>query len=601
MFRCARKSLAARAVAAIAAVSGVAGFAERAAGQPIGEEFQINTHTAGDQTYPSVAMNSSGRFVVVWHSAGQDSSGDGVFGQRFDAAGNKTGPEFRVNTYTENDQREPSVSIREDGSFIVVWESRDQDGDGNGIFGQMFDSSGNTVGPEFQVNVWTFSNESAPHVASDRNDNFIIAWQSTLQDGSSDAAMVRKYDPNGNPLTGEIMVNTHTYGFQGATRVACDSLGNFVAAYVSWELDGDNYAAGCRRVASSGGLLGDEILANTYTAGNQDYPDVGVAPNGDFVVVWHSTLQDGHGNGVYGQRFDAGGKRVGGEFQINSYYRMNQWWAKVAVDRYGGFTVTWYSFGQDGDRHGIYARRYRANGNPHADEFCVNSHTAGDQERPSITSDPQGNLVIVWQSNGQDGDGYGIYGQRLASVSVPVTFASVAAAYEGGAVRVRWEVSDDSSPLGYDVYRMHGGRDIRVADNLPPRTIEFVDKVDAPGRYVYSVAAVEPGGAETRSRGVTVDVAPHREFTLGNHPSPFNESTTIEFTVSEEGRVTLDVFGVDGRFVRRLVDSPRGAGVQHRASWDGRDNDGKRVATGVYFYKVTSGGRTLVRKTVLIR
>ena len=63
--------------------------------------------------------------------------------------------ETQINTYTDDDQRNPSVTGLTDGGFLVTWNSRGQDGSYDGIFGQRYDSSGNTAGSEFQINTYT--------------------------------------------------------------------------------------------------------------------------------------------------------------------------------------------------------------------------------------------------------------------------------------------------------------------------------------------------------------------------------------------------------------------------------------------------------------
>src|SRR5512134_1671002 len=75
-----------------------------AQGDPLGPEFRINTYTTDNQQYPVVAADSDGDFVVVWTSLGQDGSIHGNFGQRYEGSGLPLGPEFRVNTYTTNAQ-----------------------------------------------------------------------------------------------------------------------------------------------------------------------------------------------------------------------------------------------------------------------------------------------------------------------------------------------------------------------------------------------------------------------------------------------------------------------------------------------------------------
>ena len=123
--------------------------AEAAPGDPIGAEFQVNSYTTGGQNWPAVAADADGDFVVVWQSAGQDGSGSGVYAQRYNAAGDAVGGEFRVNTTTVNEQVYPAVAMDADGDFVVSWI-----GVVTGtprIFAQRYDAAGVAQGGEFQV------------------------------------------------------------------------------------------------------------------------------------------------------------------------------------------------------------------------------------------------------------------------------------------------------------------------------------------------------------------------------------------------------------------------------------------------------------------
>jgi len=108
-------------------------------------EFQINTYTTSDQRTGSITSLSDGGFVVTWGSYGQDGDDWGIFGQRFDSSGNTLGSEFQINTYTTNWQYIPSIAGLSDGGFVVTWRSDGQDGDDWGIFGQRFDANGDMV------------------------------------------------------------------------------------------------------------------------------------------------------------------------------------------------------------------------------------------------------------------------------------------------------------------------------------------------------------------------------------------------------------------------------------------------------------------------
>lgn len=90
-------------------------------------------------------------------------------------------------------------------------------------------------------------------------------------------------------------------------------------------------------------------------------------------------------------------------------------------------------------------------------------------------------------------------------------------------------------------------------------------------------------------------------FTLGlNYPNPFNPSTTIQFALPEACEVRLDVFNILGQLVRRLVDTDMTAGF-HSVVWDGRADDGRAVASGVYFYRLSAGEMSLSRKMLLLK
>ncbi|MHB9029904.1 MAG: two-component regulator propeller domain-containing protein [Candidatus Latescibacterota bacterium] len=106
-------------------------------------------------------------------------------------------------------------------------------------------------------------------------------------------------------------------------------------------------------------------------------------------------------------------------------------------------------------------------------------------------------------------------------------------------------------------------------------------------------------------RDLTVSVSgkeeqPQALSILGNHPNPFNPNTTIEFTLSAPGKVSLTVYDITGRKVRELVTGHMSAG-KHRAVWDGKDAAGASAASGIYFSRLESGGKTVAAKMLLVR
>ena len=147
-------------------------------------------------------------------------------------------------------------------------------------------------------------------------------------------------------------------------------------------------------------LVGGEFLVNTETAGAQDVPEVAMDANGNFVVVWRSSGQDGSSYGVYAQRYDSAGVAQGGEFLVNETTTDAQSMPDIAMDDAGNFTIAWHSNLQDGSGYGVYARQYDSAGNALTGEFLINTTTTNNQSNPSISMTPTGDFGVAWSGNG---------------------------------------------------------------------------------------------------------------------------------------------------------------------------------------------------------
>jgi hypothetical protein len=184
-----------------------------------------------DQQEPSVAMDSAGNFVIAWQSYGQESASDGIYAQRYNASGVAQGGEFHVNTTTTDNQNLPTVAMDSSGNFVITWESYAQDGSLQGIYGQRYNSSGVAQGGEFRLNTTTANAQQNPVVTMTGGGSFAVTWQSTAQDGSLEGVYMRLYDASGNPVTGETRVNTTTTGDQHSPSIVSNQNGRMVIAW----------------------------------------------------------------------------------------------------------------------------------------------------------------------------------------------------------------------------------------------------------------------------------------------------------------------------------------------------------------------------------
>jgi hypothetical protein len=176
-----------------------------------------------------------------------------------------------------------------------------------------------------------------------------------------------------------------------------------------------------RAVWPQGQPVGPEFRVNAYTTGDQGQPKAAMDGSGNVVVVWTSLPgQDGSGFGVFAQRYGSAGAPVGPEFRVNSYTTGAQFNPSVTAAAPGDFVVVWQSAGQDGSSYGVFGQRYASSGTPLGPEFRVNSYTTSVQSYPSVATDSTSNFVVVWTSGPQDGSGLGIFGQRYASTGAPL-------------------------------------------------------------------------------------------------------------------------------------------------------------------------------------
>ncbi len=241
-------------------IEGIFGQRFSSAGNPVGKEFQVNTYTTSSQEGPKVAAGGSGNFVVVWNSYTQDGSISGVFGQRFDSAGSKQGIEFQVNSYTTGGQNLPEVAADGTSSFVVTWMSYGQDASSGGVFGQRFDSAGSPAGSEFQVNTYTTNEQAFPAVTADGSGNFVVAWYSFGQNAYGDV-FGQRFSSAGRPVGSEFQVNNYTTNSQVPSAVAADGAGNFVVAWTSYRQDGSTFGVFGQR-------LSNWILIDGFEAGD---------------------------------------------------------------------------------------------------------------------------------------------------------------------------------------------------------------------------------------------------------------------------------------------------------------------------------------------
>ena len=212
------------------------------------------------------------------------------------AAGN----EFQVNTHTLSAQKNPSVASLSGGGFVVVWESKNQDGDLWGIYAQRYDAAGVAVGDEIQLNLTTANSQRAPFVAALPGDGFVVTWHSDGQDGSSDGVVSRVWSAPGQVLIGGNSDDPLTGGTGNDVLSGGAGADTLEGGAGADRLDG---GAGKRDVASyTSSDAGVTVNLTTGTASGGD-------ATGDTLINIEDLTGSAHNDQLTG---DAGGNRLSG-------------------------------------------------------------------------------------------------------------------------------------------------------------------------------------------------------------------------------------------------------------------------------------------------
>jgi hypothetical protein len=384
-----------------------------------GKEKRVNAATAGNQSDPEVTALNAGGWVVSWTSYGQDGSSGGIYQQRYNANGTKSGVETMVPTTTTNSQFQSDISALADGGWVVSWTSNSTNSDlGSQIRFQTYNPDGSKQGVETQANTTVLGEQSTSSVTGLSTGGWVITWQSQDEDTSNGDSKFdifqQVYTSTGVKVGGETLVNTFTTSDQFSSSVTALAGGWWAVTWASYGHAADTSGIYAQIYKSDGSKWGSELHVNTYTPGNQYDPEIAKLDDGDIIVAWESQNQDGSGYGIYQQRFNAEGDKEGIERRVNKTVAGDQDSSDVTALSTGGYVVTWTSEGQDGSAGGIYGQVYDEDGAKVGKEFLVNKHTNSEQAESSVAGLDDGRFVVTWQSADIDGSGNAIM-QRVFS------------------------------------------------------------------------------------------------------------------------------------------------------------------------------------------
>ncbi|HEU4930300.1 MAG TPA: FlgD immunoglobulin-like domain containing protein, partial [Candidatus Krumholzibacteria bacterium] len=195
----------------------------------------------------------------------------------------------------------------------------------------------------------------------------------------------------------------------------------------------------------------------------------------------------------------------------------------------------------------------------------------------------------------------------VVELPVPTRLKSFDVTIEDGAAVLRWETTLEVGMEGFAIVRSEAEQgsyrdvtEVASSGSAEGGTYEYRDEgVTGNRTYWYKLREVSQDGlgAEYGPYSVTYRVV---NSLSQNHPNPFNPTTTIGYSIAKDNEVSLTIYDVAGRTVRTLVKERQKADV-YKVVWDGSNDAGTRVASGVYFYKLVAGSFVQTKKMVLLK
>ena len=352
-------------------------------------DLQVNENSGvmdSKQSYPSIARDSSGNFVIAWYDERDQSRG--IYAQRYRYDGEPLGSNFKVNDININNNYSiPKICVDKKGDFVITWNN------GALVFVQRYSNNGANIGNNLIVNEYKKAKVGSPSVSMDEKGNFIIVWEGGKEGEIGADIFAQLFTNDGNALGNNFNVSPGYY-----PSVSSDHKGNFV---ITWAENKDIFA---QRYTSEGVLSGGKIKVNDNST-SSGKPSVATEYNGNFTIVW--------GNNA--QRFSKDGTKIGNNFKV--FNIIDQYFSSVysfiSTNENGDYVIVWNDV--DSEKpwfysvRSIYACRYSSNGIALGDPFKVTTYWGPLYDyiydfNNSISVNNDGSFIVTWY-DGDETDG----------------------------------------------------------------------------------------------------------------------------------------------------------------------------------------------------
>ncbi|MFQ5910546.1 MAG: FlgD immunoglobulin-like domain containing protein [Thermoplasmata archaeon] len=577
----------------------------------------IAISTAGySQASPSARFDGT-HYVVTWEDHRSGTAWD-IYGARVDTSGFVIDVSGIPISTKPGDQTSPFLAFN-GSDYLVAWEDWLTLSD---ICGVRLDTSVAVLDTSEIPISTSASRQQAPAAAFGITD-YLVVWEDNRWIHSWDIYGAR-VDRSGVLLDSSAIAISFEAQSQKAPAVGFEGTNYFVV----WQdyrtsVDFDVYGA---RVDQAGHVL-DPLGIPICTVGFYEEAPSLAFDGTNHLVAWQDWRSGTHSE-IFGARVTKGGvvlDTLSIPIAVGAYLHR---YPSVAFDG-TNYLVVWQDY-RNGSACDIYAARVDQSGIVLDPSGLPISAATGQQRHPCVAFDGT-NYLIVWEDERNGFGEWDIYGARMAQTGAVLDSSGIAictvlswqehpsVAFDGAEYFVVWE----DYRCGFPECDIYGARvatsgvvvdtsGLEMINQFWPRTKPHVAKAsDAELLITYEGFFPMPYnsqrilGAFRTGVGIQEGNIEEPERILRgklfqNSPNPFSSRTMIRYEIPLTGHVSLKVYDSCGRLVRTLVDGKESSGGR-TVSWDGRDGSGRRMGSGVYFYRLDAGGSTTSGNMILIR
>lgn len=589
------------------------------------DNFKVNESTRiTGKGQPKVTMNLSKGFVIAWVELRDMIN---IYLQYYNQQGEPEGGNLKIAGFGETwGPNKIDISKTPSDYLALTWDGYVCKSDNN-IFTKIMNQKGEVVKEEFRVsNDLGSSSQKNPAIATSPFGKFAISWDD-LRFCSLDI-FTQRFNSFGEFLGPNFKVNPDSgetrVGYQSS--ISMDSAGNYTITFLT---GGNVYL---QKYHCNGEKSGDNVLVNEYPGIYQAYDgDVAMDWKGNIMVVWSRRMESSNPL-IFAQLFDYHGNKVDSNFMVNSFINsvLYTQHPKVAKCCNGNFVIIWESWDKSWNRGEVWGQLYSSSGERIGENFKIGDSTVNEGTRTlDVGMDKEGNFVVAWskgwniliQRFKEDGSKIGPIIQAIEPNKTK-TYEISLAVKSTGEFLVAWmdnrsgnpdiyaqRFDSDGNPLGGN-FRVNNDQ----GDNIQQSPVVAAD--DKNYYFAWVDNRNSGSGFDIFCKVISFEqthvseneVLDRSEFSLlQNYPNPFNPTTTIsfkvkslEFGVGRPIHTTLIIYNLLGQKVKTLVDEDKLSG-RYQVSWDGKNEEGNDVSSGIYFYVIKTKDFTQTKKMTLVR